>query len=552
MVKHLFATKNVSIWCIVFLFGVLVASWHVFTYVQRPFHASTSKQENLLTRFDIDEVDTSPAKFYDNYGETHLNRKQTMMSPHLILIGPSKSGTSSFAERFTDYVDIEYFGQESSNTIKYCVYPDVFAQVLDLKHNKIDIDTPGQLRKWIKSQLKPLACHIGAFINKWQKKYHDSLNKKLSCSMNYLRKKGSSNTNRMPQYKDYNNNSDFYTKQMNNFNEYYNSGKVGKSEEESNVSCWLVEKFTGLVFNYEMAIVSAIYFPKLKIFAMIRNPTNRLISLMYFGKADEKYRSMITTFNNLDITRAEYVYKHEFYSNNKNITTKDGWNLVYSKDYQMNHEIDQQCLIFSQKLENIGNNYSIDNYDIIIDKNANNTDIDRNEIMLSERALVRKIFDQKTLQTNRLLAWMILWTFVYDKLFGYDNWNQFRMVQFEWFFDNVARSMGVIKCWLQLNKQVKIEKIDNNDDKKKDISTDDIFEQCPEIYFNDKKYFHQINKQLKLESKNKRAHGNYDGDPLTKHDRMNFDQVFYPCNQAFFSLLRKRRHLLLGEWIQWD
>ena len=39
--------------------------------------------------------------------------EQAPMSPDLILLGPSKSGTSSFGLRLENFIDVEYFGIES-------------------------------------------------------------------------------------------------------------------------------------------------------------------------------------------------------------------------------------------------------------------------------------------------------------------------------------------------------------------------------------------------------------------------------------------------------
>ena len=464
------------------------------------------------------------------------NTQQTMMSPHLILLGPSKSGTSTFGAIFDDFVDIEYYGRESNNEIKYCIHSNILSALVAIddnrgkNHDSSQQLTPRQLRRWIASQIGSSQCQLGSFLYKWKNRDSSIGKHTMTCKMDYIRKgKG------IPNYNVYNtennSNSEYYTTQLKAFNEYYNGNE--KMTTTSKINCWLVEKFVGIVKNVNVPIAFATYLPKLKVFAIIRNPTNRLVSLLHFGKKDKEYAAIDYKIEKSGLTREQHYYRNEFY---QDMRMKNG-RLSHSSDYTRNHAIDIQCLTFSDKLEDIHSNTNIDG------------NINSDELMSPEREIARTIFKEP--DSNRMMAWMIVWTFIYDKMFGYDNWNQFRMVQFEWFYQNVPRSMGVVKCWLQLNKQIGVTPNNNKNKNKFEITEIDVFKQCPQIYFNNKKYFEKINKRFKTQSKVKRAHANYDTNPLTKTDRNNFNEVFYPCNKALFSLLRQRMSLLLGQWIDW-
>ena len=144
--------------------------------------------------------------------------------------------------------------------------------------------------------------------------------------------------------------------------------------------------------------------------------------------------------------------------------------------------------------------------------------------------------------SDRFAAYPIYWTFIYDERFGKNNWNEFKIVQFDWLYNDLGLSMGAIKCWMQLN----IKNMNQID------SRDKLFDICSKSFFDNKKYFDHVNNILQSQSNVKHAHSNYDEDEVTQQDRQHFDDIYYPCNKALYSLLKVRKHdILIGQWLQW-
>ena len=502
---------------------------------------------NNSTRSDVDQDNVPEYKYIDTMNS---NYKQTLMSPHLILLGPSKSGTSTFGEKFGDFIDIEYYGKESHNAIKpscvsHIVWQKIVHQREEINFTNYTKNQVEQMRSWVIQHTSQESCHLSGFNQKWKTRNIQAWNQQRvkkgltkleppSCAIEY--------DNNDIDYSNVEN----YKRQVDWFDQYYekiNSNINYNKYNESRIKCWLIEKFVGLVDTFAPAIMYSTYFPKLKVFTIFRNPTDRLVSRMHFGVQEKKYLKMKQILIEKNMTREQYVYHTHFY---------DSPNITKSTYYKLNHEIDQQCLLFSQLLDWIEINQS--NYD---NKYSDNNNYNVMSTIMSAQRDVVDVFVSRAAYDSRqrgrggnefdrpLTAWMIYWIYVYDIMFGYDNWNQFRIIQFDWLYGDVPRGLGAIKCWLQLNKQISIE------NELRDIRRIDIFEHCPEIYFNNKEYFKGVNDKI-VGSTTKRAHGEYHSDPLTKIDRLNYDKMFYPCTKALVSLIKKRRNILLGQWHPWS
>ena len=130
------------------------------------------------------------------------------------------------------------------------------------------------------------------------------------------------------------------------------------------------------------------------------------------------------------MTWEQHLYYQYFFDKN---------NIALSPYYKKNHQIDQQCLVLSQTLDEIPLTNSDSAY----------------TIMSAERDFVKIFLSRASHDSSKLLlddpnqrsimAWMIYWVYVYDIMFGYDNWNQFRIIQFEWLYNNIPRGFGAIK-----------------------------------------------------------------------------------------------------------
>ena len=159
---------------------------------------------------------------------------------------------------------------------------------------------------------------------------------------------------------------------------------------------------------------------------------------------------------------------------------------------------------------------------------------------------------------------IIFWIYSFDEKYGFSNfngngydWNQFRVIQHEWMYSNLPQSLATIKCWLQYNKQMKFDNTGDINSNNIDHENNqlDIFEKCPQIFFNDKKYYFDVNKKIiPADKRQKRT-------LPKKYKQRNvsnaatkalFDNYYLPCNKALHYLLNHRRYLLLGNWIEWD
>ena len=142
----------------------------------------------------------------------------------------------------------------------------------------------------------------------------------------------------------------------------------------------------------------------------------------------------------------------------------------------------------------------------------------------------------------------ILMTYVlaYDEVYGFRNWNKYRIIQSEWLFSDLAIADGFIKCWVQTNKQLTVEMIEN--------SKNGVFDKCSEIYFNDRNYYISLHEHLRNDQNKKENSKVKDSNKLpsdsNQYGRM-FADFFEPCTQALYSLMATRKELLIGGWIDW-
>ena len=110
----------------------------------------------------------------------------------------------------------------------------------------------------------------------------------------------------------------------------------------------------------------------------------------------------------------------------------------------------------------------------------------------------------------------------------------------------MSQSMGIVKCWLQTNKIIKNININEGEN---------IFNKCPQIYFNDFNYYKKLEKKFDNESKIKLAKSHRNDSNIHVHSielRNNLNIIFEPCNQALISMIKSRNEILLGHWIPWN
>ena len=233
-----------------------------------------------------------------------------------------------------------------------------------IKHKQKDKDNKFRLSSVVNDDYKlSFDCNLDSFFYFWKlrkvkrfKNYQTS----MTCTIDFSRKNSDINDI----YHSYDSNKQLYNKQL----QIFDSQKINWIQRNMTIDartdvevkidsivmpqCFLVEKYVGLFHAINLPQIFSNYFPKLKVFAIIRNPTDRFISRVYFGRTEKRARENIMDdskndnykmSNDRKINIVEYFYNNDFkndYKHNK-----------MSIDYQLNHLLDKQCLIFSNELD---------------------------------------------------------------------------------------------------------------------------------------------------------------------------------------------------------
>ena len=185
------------------------------------------------------------------------------------------------------------------------------------------------------------------------------------------------------------------------------------------------------------------------------------------------------------------------------------------------------------------NNGSSLQFDYLLDSNATK---DFLKIYLYEAVIKSDIFigvdsssrHKKAFTTSLYFVSLIFYLYSYDEAFGYKNWNQFRVIQFEWLYgtneitgdSNMFNALSSIKCWLQTDKEI-IDNYNNNP-----------FENCPIIFGNDRNYYNK--KKNILDNLSRRKVNSKTHTSLTDEYENKFEQFYYPIKQLFLLLLNHR------------
>ena len=106
----------------------------------------------IKSAVDIDKDIYKYDQFADVFVHISVNNySQSTMIPHLVLLGPRKSGTSTFGEKFGEFIDTEYFGVENNYLIgKDCIEHKVWQKMIDKEINFTDYTSQiQQMRNWV-------------------------------------------------------------------------------------------------------------------------------------------------------------------------------------------------------------------------------------------------------------------------------------------------------------------------------------------------------------------------------------------------------------------
>ena len=268
-----------------------------------------------------------------------------------------------------------------------------------------------------------------------------------------------------------------------------------------NIFCWLYQKTPGA--NEIFSIIYSNYIPTIKIFMIARYPVKQLFSIIFKWHTRYGISSNYDINNKNNISIYKYIYNHL----NKHIN-QSGMNLIQIECKKFINFYDQSVamrmnLSNIELLKELKNRYQKMIKLILYQKYVKNLDakdIDTMKDLDTKSALKLMDLPKKAVIFHKILFWI----YAYDEKYGfYSNiWNQFRIIQHEWMFNDVSKSFGVIKCWLQYNKQIIFDNHDNINANNDNLY---LFEECNQIYFNNKNYFKYVNNRINIGTKNNKA-----------------------------------------------
>ena len=296
--------------------------------------------------------------------------------------------------------------------------------------------------------------------------------------------------------------------------------------------CWLVDKSPGDAESPWQSLLYSYYYPKMKFLAIARHPIDQVLSIAWHeSKKWKKKHGIFYSFKSMEALVYNFIEKYWIKNGVINLQNQcqKFVNLFENKDD--NDDVFKYKYI--SQSQNIVKNIL---YQVFVTKNSPGLDYSLPKLEQTFSII---------LKNPNTLPFFLFWIYIYDERFGYKNWNQFRIIQHEWMFKNLPLSLGIIKCWLQTDKQFNIN-INVND-------SDILFTQCSQAYFNNKEYYDSINKIFDQKSNVKLAQ-RAKNKTITTTSASTIQKIvpFYkPCSDGLTHLLQYRKELLLGNWIEY-
>ena len=299
------------------------------------------------------------------------------------------------------------------------------------------------------------------------------------------------------------------------------------TSNDSNIPyCWFFEKGSNVRQAFMIAPIFANKFKHTKTLMIVRDPFKQMIS--YSSLDFDTHIASQNKYSNMSIL--EYMWnffeKHESFG----FIHKQAVLLLHNLTYS------------NYNLTNVSNNGNGNNIDPLLNSQAMKSFLKTylyeatvNDTIYLDSGSWSRI--SRAFTTSMYFPCLVFYLYAYDQAFGYKNWNNFRVIQFEWLYgkdlnngnSNMYIGLSAIKCWLQTDK---------------DISTNP-FENCPIIFRNDKQYFDQMKQtfdNLASKKRNSKTHTLFTGEYKLK-----FDRFYTPIKQLFVLLLKHRKEILLGK-----
>ena len=507
-------------------------------YIKNDINNLTGSSNNMKYERNINVESKATSINYPKQSNTPIPISMIPKSiPSLVVVGFPKCGTSSLKHNLEKFDDLQFFGGER-HYWREC-WP------ADSNGNTWQAD---EWKLWINTFIHDNG-NLSSIADYCVRK-DDSMNPKegkIKCTMNdYIngyhterRMKQSVNKQHCIHLTSLSNSLD-----DNNVKYNYNYNNNSYSFDKSWPYCWFYEKGSNVRMAFMIAPIFANKLGQTRTLMIVREPLKQLVS-----------------FVQLDIDTLTRHSRNPRNSRNSKNSGSDYLGRYLWNFYQENEAfgyIQEQSallldkLIYLQSIEN--NNNNNDNKlllksDYLINSNATKEFL---QIYLYHATVRSDIYidDKFSLETRHGKAFtmsmyfvsLIFYLYAYDESFGYKNWNQFRVIQFEWLYgkdkisgeSNMFNAICTIKCWLQTNKEI----INNP------------FKNCPIIFGNDRNYYNKKKKSLNQRSKTKR--NSITHSTLTNQYKEKFEQFYHPITKLFLLLLNHRKEILLGEWKPWE
>ena len=411
--------------------------------------------------------------------------------PSLVLLGPEKTGTRTFIstmgkfpEIYEQKIEIYYWTKLTSlgclpqwTVDQWDQYITQYLNHSDTKNiiNSKDLQTFFQLiaDSIVITDNRASQCNTQRFIRRWNRFYRDS-----------------------------------------NQTHCLHPGLVASDNDDDKSGltlpyCWFIEKSPNYSRNPLVGLIFSNYFERIKLIHIIRNPIKLIWSWVYafhkkyikdLGKDNDRVaRDLFKYFRS---NSAAKIMRKECVNINNN------WNIIKSIDIgNVNVNVNSKRELMMPHYVSMMKEYL--NYRFVLNK-TNDLSFHSKESMV---------------WVSLMYPTLMFYILAYDQVYGFENWNQFRLIQFEYLYKNMSISMNVIKCWLQTNQQY--------------TSDFDLQNRCKQSY-------HHLKFGLKIKKINARASGS-----MSDEFKKQFEQLLSPCYQCLFHEIENSPQLLLGEWIPW-
>ena len=326
--------------------------------------------------------------------------------------------------------------------------------------------------------------------------------------------------------------SNFNIQTINNKNQ--ESELYNKLKTMNEPICWLIEKdVTKSRRAYLIAPIYANLLPKTKVLMIVREPIAQMIS---FVTKTSNLNSKHIVHSKYKSDVAAWMYKY-YIQDIVYSKIRQGCKDLFENLTQLNtSQLKKELTVNFLNSKMIKNFFKLYLY--------YGAALDSLDIMEGNR-------QDKSFSTTVHIAPFLLFIYSYDEVFGYNNYSNFRLIQHEWLYSNLFQGLVTIKCWLQTNKEIKLD-VDNMDNYNTMYMY--MYDECHEIFFDSKEYYNEMKKYFvdkktmdyKINSKTPIGYR------INEEYEQKLIQFYKPMVQLLIFVVKQRHELLLGQWNEWN